>query len=95
MQIICHAGLVIRPESFIYCIVLMFYHVAGRTSGVGGGRVLYILYIGKEARFMTDVIIEIEIDGKTPKERKKEIEKTVVKLLNKIENFKICSIRWR
>jgi len=44
---------------------------------------------------MTDVIIEIEIDGKTPKERKKEIEKTVVKLLNKIENFKICSIRWR
>lgn len=70
----------------------MFCHVAGRTSGVGGGRVLYI---GKEARFMTDVIIEIEIDGKTPKERKKEIEKTVVKLLNKIENFKICSIRWR
>jgi len=38
----------------------MFYHVAGRTSGVGGGRVLYILYIGKEARFMADVIIEIE-----------------------------------
>jgi len=44
---------------------------------------------------MTDVIIEIVIDGKTSKERKKEIEKTVVKLLNKIENFKICSIRWR
>ena len=44
---------------------------------------------------MTDVIIEIEIDGKTPKERKKEIEKTIEKLLSKIENFKVCSIRWR
>jgi len=32
---------------------------------------------------------------KHQKKGKKEIEKTVVKLLNKIENFKICSIRWR
>ena len=31
---------------------------------------------------MADVIIEIEIDGKTPKERKKEIEK------NRCKTFK-------
>jgi len=32
MHIICHASPVVRPESFIYYIVLMFYHT---RSGVG------------------------------------------------------------